>query len=282
MKEIMVESPAKINLALEVRGKRDDGYHNIETIFQEIDLKDKLYFCESDDFELTCDNKLVPIGEDNIIYKAWDLIKDYKKDGNTGVKVHLEKNIPIAAGLAGGSSNAANSLKALNDLWDLGLSIMDLIELGKKIGADVPYFIYGGTASGTGRGDELKALNSFNGRHILLVNTGYGVSTKYIYENLDLEGIKQTDFKDLIEAINAGDDKKVYPLLTNRLEDVTIRLKPAIKDIKDEMMDLGAEVALMCGSGPTVFGIFEDKLALETAFIFFKDKFDLVFISETK
>ncbi len=282
MKELVMESPAKINLALEVIDKRADGYHNIETIFQEISLKDRIYISESNSFELTCNNKLVPSERDNIIYTAWELLKLHKKDGNTGVRVHLEKNIPIAAGLAGGSSNAAAMLKGLNEFWNLGLSIIDLIEIGKKIGADVPYFIYGGTAYGTGRGDDLKALSSFVGRHLLLVNTGYGVSTKYIYENLNFDLTPKFNFQPLIQAINNGDDKSVYPLLANRLESVTIKLKPDIQQIKDDMMELGAEVSLMCGSGPTVFGIFDDEAALEKAFIFFKDKFDLVYVSETK
>ena len=282
MKELVIESPAKVNLALEIINKRADGYHNIETVFQEIGLKDKIYISEADEFKLTCNNKLVPIARDNIIYTAWELLKLHKKDDNTGLRVHLEKDIPIAAGLAGGSSNAASMLLGLNEFWNLGLSIVDLIEIAKKIGADVPYFIYGGTAYGTGRGDELQALNSFNNRKILLVNSGYGVSTKYIYENLDLKENKPVDFKPLLQAINNGENKSIYPKLINRLESVTIELKPDIQVIKNDMLELGAEVSLMCGSGPTVFGIFEDDRDLEKAFIYFKDKFDLVFVSETK
>lgn len=282
MKELILESPAKINLSLEIVGKRDDGYHNIETIFQELDLKDNIYISQGQGFELTCDNLMVPTGSDNIIHKAWELIKEHKKDGDRGVRIHLEKKIPIAAGLAGGSSNAATTLKGLNEFWDLGLADEDLIEMGKEIGADVPYFIHGATAYGSGRGDELKALKSFAGRKVLLVNTGYGVSTKYIYEHLSLDGHKPMDFTGLIEAINSGDDEALYPKLFNHLEDVTMKLKPDIGTIKEEMIDMGAKASLMCGSGPTVFGLFEDARLLEQAFIFFKDKFDLVYMSETK
>lgn len=281
MRELVIESPAKINLALEVIGERDDGYHDIETVFQEISLKDTIYIRESDDFTLTCTSKLLPLGEGNLVYKAWDLIKEFKKEGPCGIRVHLEKNIPIEAGLAGGSSNAASILKGLNKFWDLGLRDEDLVGLAKKIGADVPYFIGGKTAFARGIGDDLTQLRDFSGKNILLVNTGYGVSTQYIYENLDLDSRKAKSLEPLVKAIEKSDDEGIYKNLTNRLEEVTIKIKPDIQEIKDEMLSMGAKASLMCGSGPTVFGIFEDRDLLEKAFIFFKDKFDYVYISET-
>lgn len=281
MKEVKIKSPAKVNLALEVQGKRDDGYHNIETIFQEISLSDYIYLKEAEDFSLSCSNKLVPIGEDNTITKAWELMKDYKKTGPKGLDVYLEKHIPIAAGLAGGSSNAAALIKGVNDLWDLKLTDGQMEDIGKKIGADVAYFIKAGTSYGRGRGDELTPLKPYKDRKLLLVNTGYGVSTSYIYENLHLDEHKPLDFKPLIQAVEEGRDKDIYSLLMNRLESVTMEIKPDIKDIKETMMDLGAKASLMCGSGPTVFGIFEDEVLREKAFIYFKDKFDLVYMSET-
>lgn len=283
MRELVIDSPAKINLALEVLNKRDDGYHNIETIFQEIDLKDKIYIRKSDSLEIHCDNKLVPLREENLVYKAWDLLRPYKEDGDDGVRIVLEKNIPIAAGLAGGSSNAASTLMGLNDLWELGLSKEELARMGTKIGADVPYFIYGKTAFANEIGNEIRPLPSFAGRHVLLVNTGYGVSTQYIYQHIDLSSFEgqQRDMTGLIEAIKDGDDERVYPLLTNRLEDVTFEIEPDIKEIKEAMLGLGARASLMCGSGPTVFGIFENRESLEKAYVFFSDKYDIVYAGET-
>ncbi len=282
MKELIMDSYAKVNLALNILDKRPDGYHNIQTIFQEIDLRDGLYIRQQEGgFHFTCDYRLLPVGEGNTIYEAWRLMKDLY-DGETGVRVHLEKNIPIAAGLAGGSSNAATMIRGLNELWSLGLTKSEMIEIGAQIGADVPFFFYGKTAFGSGKGDELMRLNDFSGRSLLAVNTGYGISTKYVYENLEDAPQIEVDFNALINGIMEGDDEAVYLHMANRLEGVTIRFNPDIGKIKENMSRLGARVSLMCGSGPTVFGFFDDQKKLENAFFYFKDKYNLVYATETR
>ncbi|MDO5718298.1 MAG: 4-(cytidine 5'-diphospho)-2-C-methyl-D-erythritol kinase [Tissierellia bacterium] len=282
-KEIILDSYAKINLSLDVLDKRDDGYHDIITIFQEIDLRDGIYIKQKPGGELilTCDYKLLPIDEDNTLYRAWDLMKEYY-EGDPGIRAHIEKNIPIAAGLAGGSSNAAAMIKGLNQLWELNLSEEKLVEIGSKIGADVPFFFMGGTALGVGKGDELSGLESFSGRNILIVNTGYGVSTKYVYKNYSHDPKSRIDFDNIVKTINNGDDEGFYPLISNKLEDVTIKIQPEISEIKENMKRLGARATLMCGSGPTVFGIYDDYNKLQNAFFYFKDKYDLVFSCETR
>lgn len=283
MKELILDSFAKINLALEIKGKRNDGYHDIHTIFQEINIRDGIYLRQEkgDQIEITCDYKLLPVQEDNIVFTVWDMMKELYH-GEPGLRVHIEKNIPIAAGLAGGSSNAATMIKGLNELWNLNLELEEMMEIGSRIGADVPFFFLGGTALGVGKGDELSKLNSFAHNKILIVNTGYGISTKYVYENYKKNPDFYVDFDNIIRTINNEDYERLYPLLKNELESVTIALQPDIGEIKYEMNRLGAKTSLMCGSGPTVFGIFEDENKLENAFFYFKDKFDLVFSTETR
>ena len=283
MKELILDSYAKINLALEILGKRDDGYHNIHTVFQEIDIRDGLYLRQElgGSLELSCDYKLLPLGKENIVYVVWELMKDMY-DGDPGVRAHIEKNIPIAAGLAGGSSNAASMIKGLNELWDLNLETEELMAIGAKVGADVPFFFMRGTALGVGKGDDLSRISSFAGQKILIVNTGYGVSTKYVYEKYKEIPDYYVDFNNIIKTLNNKDYESLYPLLKNELESVTIALQPDVGEIKSDMMRLGARASLMCGSGPTVFGIFDNDSKLENAFFFFKDKFDLVFSTETR
>lgn len=282
MEELIYDSFAKINLSLDVLDKREDGYHNIKTIFQEINLRDGIYVKKQagGEIELTCDNKLVPVDEDNYIVKVWKLMKPLCKE-DPGIRVHLEKKIPIAAGLAGGSSNAAAMIKALNELWNLNLSRQEMMDLGVKLGADIPFFFIGKTALGEGKGNILTEMKPFSGRHILLVNTGYGVSTSFVYKHLE-ERTEEMGFDEIISAIDNGNDQDFYPILRNRLESVTIKINPDIGKIKEKMINYGARASLMCGSGPTVFGIFDDQEKLEKAFFYFKDKFDLVFACETR
>ncbi|MDO5689577.1 MAG: 4-(cytidine 5'-diphospho)-2-C-methyl-D-erythritol kinase [Tissierellia bacterium] len=282
MKEMIMDSYAKINLALNVLDKRADGYHNIETIFQQIDLRDGMYLrIQPGGFQFSCDYRKLPTGEGNTIFTAWNLMKELYS-GDPGVRVHLEKNIPIAAGLAGGSSNAATMIKALNELWELGLSVEEMCQIGIRIGADVPFFFYSNTAYGTGKGEELTPLKNFAGRKLLVVNTGYGVSTKSVYDNIDRAPTVDANFDALIQGIESENDELVYPHMVNRLEAVTTHFNPDISEIKMDMIRLGARSALMCGSGPTVFGIFDHVSKLENAFFYFKDKYNLVYVCETR
>lgn len=187
MNEIALESYAKINLALDILYKRDDGYHEINTIMQQIDLKDRVVIRNKDSgIDIQCNNKDVPIDRNNLVYKAWEKIRE-KTGINRGVGIIIDKKIPIAAGLAGGSSNGGAVLKGLNLLWDLNLSDEELMEIGKKIGADVPFCIMGGTAWARGIGEKLTKLKGFSGYNILLANVGIPVSTEWVYKNMDLK-----------------------------------------------------------------------------------------------
>ncbi len=282
-RELELESPAKINLSLDVLDKREDGYHNIVTIFQEIDIIDKIHIkaVEGDELDISCDYKLLPMDEDNIIYSVWDRMKDLCPS-KPGLRVHIEKNIPIAAGLAGGSSNATAMIKGLNEIWNLDLNKEEMKSIGREIGADVPFFFEGGTCLGQGKGDELSKLPSLEGMKVLLVNKGIGVSTPYVYKRVVPMAGERVDIDGIARAISEKDYQSLYEKMENKLEAVTMSLDPDIKEIKDKMLAMGAQASLMCGSGPTVFGIFEDESQLGRAFFYFKDKYDLVFSSETR
>lgn len=263
--EIVKMAPAKINLGLDVVRKREDGYHEVKMVMQTLNLYDRLTFCDNNSGLVTISSNMTqaPATEDNIIYKACQLIK--KEYGiSSGIDVYLEKNIPVAAGMAGGSTDAAATLVALNEMFDLGLSRDVLMELGVKIGADVPYCIMQGTALSEGIGEILTPLCPMPKCYIAIAKPEVGVSTKWVYQNLDAAGLKNhPDIDKMVEAINTGDLKGIVDTMENVLETVTIPAYPQIESIKQAMINGGAAGALMSGSGPTVFGIFEEKAAAE-------------------
>lgn len=265
MKSIKLDAYGKINLSLDVLRRREDGYHDLRMIMQQIELKDTVEIeeIEKDKIVIESDSQKIPTDERNIVYKIADSLK--RKYGvNSGVKIRIEKRIPVSAGLAGGSTDAAATLRGLNELWGLGLSEAELMEHGKPIGADIPYCIYGGTALAEGIGEKLTRLKGFGGKHILLANPEIQVSTAQIYQNLNLEGLnKRPDTERLMQAISEDDLEYVASNMVNVLETVTIPLHPVIEDIKREMMSSGALGALMSGSGPTVFGIFKTEKELD-------------------
>lgn len=261
----------KINLALDVVGRKENGYHLVKMIMQAVNLHDELVFSEVDSEEdpaitITTDHGELPTDENNLIYKSAHLLAQtygVKKK----VSIHLKKNIPIAAGMAGGSTDAAATLLGLNELWDLKLSEQTLRELGVKIGADVPYCIMGGTALAEGIGEELTPLPAPKEAILLIAKPEFGVSTKYVYEHIDKEGVeKHPDVDGMIEALKDGSLDGICSRLGNVLEAVTEKEHPQIKQIKDIMNISGAKGSLMSGSGPTVFGIFEHREAAEMAF----------------
>ena len=261
---INIKANAKINLSLDVLGKRKDGYHDLVMIMQELELSDIIYIeeLEENKIEIYCDNIEVPTDSSNIVYKISYTIKEHygiKK----GVKIGIEKNIPLAAGLAGGSADAAATIIGLNELWNLDMSEEEMIELSKFIGADIPFCLVGKTALAEGIGEKLTKLYGLKQHHILLVNPGIEVSTKYIFENLDIEKIeKRPDTERLIEAIKSDDIEFIAENMVNVLETVTIPKYSIIGDIKSKMIELGAIGSMMSGSGPTVFGIFKDEESL--------------------
>ncbi len=283
MDEVVIDAYGKINLALDVLYPRNDGYHEIDTIMQQIALKDTITLKNIEGYRpiIECDNKDVPLDETNLAYKAWEKLVE-KTNVRRGIHITIEKNIPVAAGLAGGSTNAAAVLKGLNILWNLNLSEKSLMEIGLEIGADVPFCILGGTAHARGIGEKLKKIKSFSNKLILLANIGEQVSTAYVYKNLDLKNRdKRIDVGKIVEYIEEDDLKKVAENMANIMESVVIRDYPIIADVKKAMIEHGALGSLMSGSGPTVFGIFADEEKLLRCKEFLERKVEKVFITKT-
>lgn len=261
MRQIILKAYAKINLGLDVLRRREDGYHDVRMIMQSVGLYDKLTLKKitKDEILLNSNVGSLPNNEKNLVYKAISLIK--QECGITsGVKADLEKNIPMAAGMAGGSTDAAAALIGMNKLFDLGLSQEKLMELGVKIGADVPYCIMGGTALSEGIGEVLTQLPPMPHCYILIAKPRISVSTRFVYENLEANKLPyHPDIDGMIEAIKQDDLSGVTDRLSNVLETVTEKKYPIISQIKKAMVEAGALNSLMSGSGPTVFGIYEDQ-----------------------
>lgn len=251
---------AKINLALDVLYKRDDGFHEVEMVMTTIDLADELIFDElpEDNIIVTTNKHYLPVDENNLVYRAANLIKD-KYNIKKGIKIHIEKNIPVAAGLAGGSADAASTLKGLNELWNLNISMSELQILGAEIGSDVPFCIYGKTALATGRGEIITPLPTPPFCWIVLIKPRYGVSTKDVYENLNLSNIKHADIKSMIKSIENKDYSLMCDSLGNSLENSTFEIKPELKDLKDRVYKYGADGVLMSGSGTTIFALVDTE-----------------------
>lgn len=280
MDEIITYSNAKINLSLDVLYKRDDGYHEIESIMQEIDLRDKLIFKNKDKgITIRSNNPHIPLDTHNLVYKVWEKLNLYT-GLDKGIDIYIEKNIPMAAGLAGGSSNAAATFKALNKLWDLKLSDGELMKLGGELGADIPFCLRGGTALARGIGEKLQSLKALRGVNILVCNPGFEISTPFGYSLVDLddEGFK---IDGLIEAIETGDLEKLAKSIKNKMEGGIIKKYPIIQRIKEEMLKSGALASIMSGSGPSVFGIFRDETTMEKARIGLLEDFPLCFACKT-
>jgi len=261
MSTITLLSPAKINLCLSVLGRRPDGYHDVEMLMQMVGLFDEVTVSlGGPGISVTCDSHAVPSGEANIAWKAAKAMLRFSgKD--VGLVIKIKKNIPVAAGLGGGSGNAAAVLAALNRLVGIGLDRDRLTEIGAGIGMDVPFFFFGPTALAQGRGEILTELPPLPPIPILLVNPGVETSTAWVYKNLNLRLTKKGDCNK-IARLNL---RNIASGLHNDLESVTSALHPVINRIKDALLDQGAVGALMSGSGPTVFGIFETEAACRVA-----------------
>lgn len=260
MNEYRIKAYAKINLGLDVVRRLENGYHEVKMVMQTVGIYDVLDFERTDGgIVITTDSGELPTDENNLIYKAAKLMMEaYPISG--GVKIHLEKHIPIAAGMAGGSTDAAATLKGMNRLFDLGCTLKDLMELGVKIGADVPYCVMGGTALAEGIGEKLTPLAPAPDCYVLVAKPDINVSTKYVYEHLDAQEIvKHPDIDGMVEAIAEESLQGILDRMENVLETVTVSAYPVIQTIKDRMKELGAINSLMSGSGPTVFGIFVEK-----------------------
>ena len=255
---------AKVNLGLEVLFRRDDGYHELRTILQTIDLHDRLTFeARPNGIELAVDENVVPGGEENLVTRAARLLAE-RLGRRVGARIELDKRIPVGRGLGGGSSDAAMTLLALNQLWDVGLSQADLCRLGAELGMDVPFFLHGGTALGIGRGDEVFPLALQVDVPIVLILPDFAISTAAAYRELILTKREASlKLQDFASSSLSGEDG--LPELTNDLEAATREHLSSIKEYKKSLLDLGAVVSLMSGSGPAVFGIFDDGAAGESA-----------------
>lgn len=252
---------AKINLGLDVLGKREDGYHEVRMIMQTIRMYDQLDMRKSVEpgIHLTTNKKYIPVDENNLVWRAAKLMMD-TCGIMEGVSIHLHKVIPVAAGMAGGSSDAAATLVGMNRLFHCGLSKEKLMELGVQIGADVPYCVLRGTALAEGIGEKLTVLPPMPDCWILIGKPGISVSTKYVYTTLDLNtDTVHPDIDGMKKALEDGNLYGITERMGNVLQDVTIPAYPEVERIKEQMKTLGVVNAMMSGSGPTVFGIFDNE-----------------------
>lgn len=262
MKKVQLKAPAKVNYRLDVLGKRPDGYHELRMIMQRVDLCDDIDIAlsETPGVRVICGKAGVPDGPGNIAWKAADIL--LKLSGReVGIDISITKKIPVAAGLGGGSSDAATVLMGVNELLELGLSDERLMEIGVKLGADVPFFIYKKTAVAEGIGDKLTALAEVPSLWVVLVNPGIHVSTAWVYQNLQLTGTRSA----AILPVSYGSLDDICAILSNDLEPVTFKRFPAVSDLKEMLIAAGAHGSLMSGSGSTVFGLFADEKKAQAA-----------------
>ena len=270
MNQMRLKALAKINLGLDVLRRKEDGYHEVKMIMQTINLHDQIHMkkIEEDEIRVRTNLYYLPTNENNLVYKAAKMLKDeFNLPG--GISINLKKVIPVAAGMAGGSSDAAAVLFGMNKMYGLKLSMQELKDRGVKLGADVPYCIMRGTALAEGIGEKLTKLPAMPKCHILIAKPPINVSTKFVYENLHANDLKAEDHPPVdvqLEALKEGDLEKLVANMGNVLERVTVPEYPVINEIKQLMVDNGAMGAMMSGSGPTVFGIFTSYAKAKEAY----------------
>ena len=255
--KVYEKAPAKINLLLDVLRKREDGYHEVEMVMTMVDLSDRLEMEElaRDAIIISSQAGYIPLDEKNLAFQAAKLIKE-RYDVKQGVYIHLDKKIPVAAGLAGGSSDAAATLRGLNRLWGLNIPTQELQQLGAELGSDVPFCVTGGTAIARGRGEQLEHIDNPPQCWVVLAKPPINVSTADVYGKLRANAIdKHPSLQRMVSAIQAQSFEAMCEGLGNVLEDVTLELYPEVRQLKECMLRLGAEGVLMSGSGPTVFGL---------------------------
>ena len=273
------KSYAKINLILDVIEKRQDGYHNIDGIMQMIDLYDEVEVKISDKFEITSNSKDIPLDEKNLVYKVYKALKE-KYKFNERFSILIEKNIPVSAGIAGGSTNSAVVIEMIDEILGLNMSLDDKKQIGKSVGADIPYLLVGKTARTRGIGDELEILDSLPTTDILIVNNGVEIATPYVYSNIVPSGNSDRIDK-LINVYKNKNYDEFFKGLYNVMEKVSISYCPEIQNIKDKMYEFNCIKSLMSGSGPTVFEIFNDDKDIKKAYDYFKKIYKNTFIVKT-
>jgi 4-diphosphocytidyl-2-C-methyl-D-erythritol kinase len=266
--QLIIPAFAKINWSLRVLGKRPDGYHEIDTILQTISLHDTLTLARTNDKGIcfTCDDRAIPSDETNLVWRAANALRErYSIDA--GVKIRLEKCIPSAAGLGGGSADAAATLVALAELWSLKTSPSDLALIAENLGSDVPFFFLGGTARGTRRGEMIKPLDDAPERRFLIIKPNARVATASAYRALNSPTLTSSDSKPILSRSQASDDSASFDpgALHNDFEAVIFQLEPEIERAKNALLKSGAHAAMLCGSGSAVFGVFDNQDAQERA-----------------
>jgi 4-diphosphocytidyl-2-C-methyl-D-erythritol kinase len=274
MQSLTLSSPAKLNLRLDVLGKRSDGYHDLLMLMERVNLEDEIEIRVVEKaLSVNCDDPAIPDGEGNIVFRAVKEILAYSSR-NIGVEVSIKKRIPIASGMGGGSSNAATVIKGVNQLLKLKLPREKLMMIGAKLGADVPFFLFEGPAIASGIGDQLRKIKKMPKMTFAIINPGIPVSTEWVYKNLGINGNGHNGHK-LEEVPSAFNTKRdVVKVLNNDLEKVTIKEYPVIAEIKKLLLSHGALASQMTGSGPTVFGIFPDKAVLDKALSKIENRMD--------
>jgi 4-diphosphocytidyl-2-C-methyl-D-erythritol kinase len=279
---ITIEAPAKVNLTLDIKFKRPDGYHEIETVMHQINLLDHITIEAAEPgIEVYCNHPMVPNGSDNLAFRAAKLILN-RYGSKEGVKIFIEKRIPVGAGLAGGSTDAAAVLTGINELFGFKAHHAELLEMAGKIGSDVPFCLVGGTALALGRGEILQNWSHHNKLNLLLVKPEGFLSTAEVYDMLDLEHITgQPHALQFAEAWDRGRIDDIAALMENVLEPVSIKLCPEINLIKLKVMEYGALKAFITGSGPTVIGVFPDQNRAERAYEGIRGLYREVFLATT-
>lgn len=278
-----IKAYAKINISLDIVGKREsDGYHLLKMIMQNIDLYDEISIeKQKEDITISCNKSYVPTDSRNLAYKAASLFKE-TYNIEDGVHIDIVKNIPVSAGLAGGSTDAAAVLKLMNKIFKVNASNEELMEIGLKLGADIPYCINGGTALCEGIGEKITTLPSFKEKILVLVKPSFGVSTKEVYKAFNLDRVRiHPKTESLIEAMEKDDLYYVASNMKNLLENVTLRKHNILIKIKEDMNRYGAVGSMMSGSGPSVFAFFDDMLKAQRCYEKMKENHREVFLTRT-
>lgn len=282
VKTLSISAPAKINLSLDITGKLENGYHTLEMVLQTISLKDEILLeKQPDGVSISCDHPLVPLDGRNICDRAARVF--FLKTGlQGGIKIHIQKKIPIGAGLAGGSTDAAAVLKGLNVLYDAHLSQEELSTLGLQCGADVPFCLAGGTCLAEGIGEKLTRLPDFTDVYTVLIMPEFSVSTAWVYQNFRMDNsVRHPDTQAILSAIRQKDIVKVAREMKNVLETVTAVKYPEIEEIKRALKDCGALGSMMSGSGPSVFGLFEEPDKAQRAFESLQNRYKYIWLVTT-
>ncbi|MEG0364221.1 MAG: 4-(cytidine 5'-diphospho)-2-C-methyl-D-erythritol kinase [Erysipelotrichales bacterium] len=279
---MIFKSYAKINFAINIKNKLDNGYHELDMIMAKINLYDKLYFStfKEDEIRLTCSNQFVPTNQKNLIYRVIERFKE-EFSINEGIRVHIIKSIPMQAGLGGGSSNAATTLDALLEMYNIEMSLEEKVDFVSDLGSDIPFFFNKNCARVSGLGDVMEPItNNLDDMHIILVKPNKGLSTRMVYANVDLDTCAHPDIDSLVDAFDQNDYQFLVNNIGNSLQDSAIEMRPVIKKLMDELIELGVDATLVCGSGSTIFALTKDKKVVDKVKKAHSNKKNFVYITK--